>query len=201
MTGAGTTDKRRYRMSVRAKRSEATAARIRSEALKLFVSRSYDEVTLAEIAKAAGVTVPTLLAHFGRKEDLFVAACEDWGGQVVEQRDKAPVGDHAGAVHNLLDNYETDGEHVLHLLTEEHRFPAVRAMTDRGRRHHRDWVERVFAPSLDRLKNPQRERLVPQLVVTTDLLTWKQLRLDMGLSRQRTEVAIVGMIDALTAAA
>jgi hypothetical protein len=41
---------------------------------------------------------------------------------------------------------------------------------------------------------------VIQLIVSTDLLTWKLMRLDMKLSRRRTEAAIVQMIDALTGA-
>ena len=74
MTETAATEKRQYRMNVRARRSEATAKRIRGVALERFLSRPYEEVTLAEVAKAAGVTVPTLIAHFGRKEELFAAA-------------------------------------------------------------------------------------------------------------------------------
>ncbi len=61
--------------------------------MERFLSRPYDDVTLAEVAEAAGVTVPTLIAHFGRKEDLFVAACEDGVSRIIESRDEAPVGD------------------------------------------------------------------------------------------------------------
>jgi AcrR family transcriptional regulator len=200
MTGTAATGKRQYRMNVRAQRSEETAERIRAVALERFLSRSYDEVTLAEVAEAAGVTVPTLIAHFGRKEDLFAAALEDWGGRMVESRDEAPVGDHAGAIRNLLEHYDTEGDRILYLLAEEDRFPAVRAMTDEGRRFHREWVERVFEPSLRPLRGARRERLVIQLIVATDLLAWKLMRLDMKLSRRRTEAAIVQMVDALAGA-
>ncbi|MDX6601438.1 MAG: hypothetical protein QOF13_640 [Solirubrobacterales bacterium] len=106
-------------MDVRARRSEETAQRIREVALERFLSRSYDEVTLAEVAEAAGVTVPTLIAHFGRKEDLFAAVLEDWGDRMIESRDEAPVGDHAGRIRNLLDHYDTEGNRILHLLAEE----------------------------------------------------------------------------------
>jgi AcrR family transcriptional regulator len=198
MTGAAATGKRQYRMNVRARRSEATAKRIREVALERFLSRSYDDVTLAEVAEAAGVTVPTLIAHFGRKEDLFVAACEDFGSRVVELRGEAPVGDHVGAVRTLIESYDAEGNLILHLLAEEDRFPAVRAATDEGRRYHREWVERVFEPSLRSLQGARREQLVIQLIVATDLLTWKLMRLDMKLSRRRTEAAIVQMVDALT---
>ena len=197
MGKATATGKRPYRMNVRARRREETAERIRDMALERFLTRPYDDVTLTEIAEAAGVTVTTLLAHFGRKEDLFVAACEDWGGRVVESRDDAPAGNHAGAVRNLLDSYEDQGNSILHLVAEEDRFPAVRAMTDQGRRYHREWVERVFEPSLKSLRGARREQLVVQLIVATDLLAWKLMRRDMMLSRRRTEAAIVRTIDAL----
>jgi AcrR family transcriptional regulator len=200
MTETTATGKRQYRMDVRARRSEETAQRIREVALERFLSRSYDEVTLAEVAEAAGVTVPTLIAHFGRKEDLFAAVLEDWGSHMVESRDEAPVGNHAGAIRNLLDHYDSEGNRILHLLAEEDRFPAVRAMTDEGRKFHREWVERIFEPSLRSLQDARREQLVVQLIVATDLLTWKLMRLDMKLSRRRTEAAIVQMVDSLTGA-
>jgi AcrR family transcriptional regulator len=139
-----------------------------------------------------------LIAHFGRKEDLFIAACEDGVDRIVESRSEAPVGDHRGAVCNLVENYESQGESILHFLAEEGRSPAVRAITDVGRRHHRLWVERVFEPSLRPLRGARREQLVVQLVVATDILTWKLMRLDMKRSRRQSEAAIVGMIDALT---
>lgn len=166
--------------------------------MEQFLSRSYEDVTLAGVAEAAGVTVPTLIAHFGRKEDLFVAACKAWGGDMVAARDEAPAGDHAGAIRNLLEHYDAKGELILHLLAEEDRSPAVRAMTDEGRRYHREWVERVFAPGLKPRRGTRREQLVVQLIVATDLLSWKLMRLDMKLSRRQTEAAIVETVDALT---
>lgn len=198
MTETAATGKRQYRMDVRARRSEETAQRIREVALELFLSRSYDDVTLAEVAEAAGVTVPTLIAHFGHKEDLFAAALEAWGGRMNKSRNEAPVDDHAGAVRNLLDQYETEGERILHLLAEEDRFPVVRAMTDEGRRYHRQWVERVFEPSLKSLRRARREQLLVGLILATDLLAWKLMRLDMNLSRRKSEAAMVQMVDALT---
>jgi AcrR family transcriptional regulator len=200
MTKTAATSKRQYRMDIRARRLEETAQRIREVALERFLSRPYDEVTLAEIAEAAGVTVPTLIAHFGRKEDLFAAVLEDWGSHMIESRDEAPAGDHAGAIRNLLDHYDSEGNRILHLLAEEDRFPAVRAMTDEGRKFHRGWVERVFEPSLRSLRGRPREQLVVQLIVATDLLVWKLMRLDMKLSRRRAEAAIMQTVDALTGA-
>ncbi|HXS48364.1 MAG TPA: hypothetical protein VN756_12985, partial [Solirubrobacterales bacterium] len=108
--------------------------------------------------------------------------------------------DHVGAIRNLLDHYDSEGGRILHLLGEEDRFPAVRAMIDEGRKFHREWVERVFEPSLKSFRGGRKEQLVVQLIVATDLLAWKLMRLDMKLSRRRTEAAIVQTVDALTGA-
>lgn len=198
MTKTATAGKRQYRMGVRARRSEETARRIREVALECFSGKSYDEVTLAEIAKAAGVTVPTLISHFGRKEDLFVAACEVKATVVIEGRDRAPVGDHAGAIRNLLDSYEAYGERILKLVAEEDRFEAVREVTEGGRSYHRAWVERVFGPSLKSLNGARREQLVDKLAIATDLQVWKVARIEMKLSRRRAEAAMLGTVEALT---
>jgi AcrR family transcriptional regulator len=185
-------------MNVRAQRSEETADRIRGVALEQFLSRPYEDVTLAGVAEAAGVTVPTLIAHFGRKEELFLTACEVEADAVIAARDQVPVGDHVSAVRNLFDNYEHHGKRVLHLLAEEDRFAAVRVITDVGRKYHRLWVERVFEPSLKPLRGAPREQLVVGLIVSTDVLAWKLMRLDMKLSRRKAEAAIVQMVDALS---
>lgn len=198
MNAAVATDKRQYRMGVRARRSEATARRIGEVALDRFLTEPYDDVTLAGVAKRAGVTVPTLLAHFGRKEELFVAACQERLEQITGSRDEAPAGDHAAAVRNVFDSYEADGDGVLHLLAEEDRFPAVREMTDKGRAYHRSWVERVFASSLKPLSGAPLERRLAQLIVVTDLLAWKLMRREIGLSRRQAEAATLELVASLT---
>jgi AcrR family transcriptional regulator len=49
-----------------------TRARIREVANRLFIERGYDSVTVAEIAREAGVSSVTVFNHFPRKEDLFL---------------------------------------------------------------------------------------------------------------------------------
>lgn len=49
-----------------------TRARIAEIAGGLFLERGYDAVTVAEVAKAAGVSSVTVFNHFPRKEDLFL---------------------------------------------------------------------------------------------------------------------------------
>jgi AcrR family transcriptional regulator len=49
-----------------------TRARIREVANRLFMERGYDAVTVAEVAREAGVSSVTVFNHFPRKEDLFL---------------------------------------------------------------------------------------------------------------------------------
>jgi AcrR family transcriptional regulator len=49
-----------------------TRARIIEVAAPLFLERGFDDVTVAEIARAAGVSSVTVFNHFPRKEDLYL---------------------------------------------------------------------------------------------------------------------------------
>jgi AcrR family transcriptional regulator len=184
-------------MSLRSQRSVATADRIRDAGWAHFSTRSYDEVTLAEIAKTAGVSVPTVRSHFGRKEDLFLAGFVVWGMRAVRNREGARQGDPITAIRQLLKDYERQGEVGLHLLAEEDRFPAVKEMTDGGRAYHRWWLGEVFEQHLSQLTSATRERRLAQLFLATDLMSWKLLRLDLGLSARRTEAAVLENVRAL----
>ena len=54
-----------------------TRARILEVANRLFLERGYDTVTVAEVAREAGVSSVTVFNHFPRKEDLFLDRAVD----------------------------------------------------------------------------------------------------------------------------
>jgi AcrR family transcriptional regulator len=54
-----------------------TRERIREVANRLFIERGYDSVTVAEVAREAGVSSVTVFNHFPRKEDLFLDRTAD----------------------------------------------------------------------------------------------------------------------------
>jgi AcrR family transcriptional regulator len=193
---ASVPEKRRYRMVARAEAAAATRQRLLEAAWRHFSDRPFDGVRLADVAADAGVSVQTLLAHFGSKEALFVAA---WGWRVAPEgarRDSAPAGDVRTAVRVLYDSYDRDGDAVLRLLAQEERIPAVHEMADAGRRWHRGWVERTFEPFLSGSSGAARERRLVKLVVATDLLVWKLLRREMGLGRAAAERIVTEMVTA-----
>jgi AcrR family transcriptional regulator len=191
------TVRRPYRMTARAEAAAATGERILDSAEELFWSQALERIGLADIAAGAGVSVQTVIRRYGSKEGVLEAAAQRSMGQVRGQRDQAPVGDVPGAVANLLDHYEAVGHRALRLLSEEDRSPAMARYTEGGRRMHREWVRRTFAPQLAGRRGVEHERRLAQLVAVCDVYTWKLLRRDAGLSRAQTERALVELIDGL----
>src|SRR5690606_3540450 len=56
---------------LRERKKRETRQRIADVAMGLFMTRGFDEVTVAEVARAADVSVNTVFNYFGTKEDLF----------------------------------------------------------------------------------------------------------------------------------
>jgi AcrR family transcriptional regulator len=67
---------RKYRSSRRADTAAATREAILGSAYTLFRDRGYAGVTVAEIAEAAGIAVPTVYASVGNKPSILVAVLE-----------------------------------------------------------------------------------------------------------------------------
>jgi AcrR family transcriptional regulator len=181
-------------MVARAESAAATGERILDAAVEVFWELPTAQVSLDEVARRAGVTVQTVIRRFGGREGLLRAAGEREAERVREQRDEAAVGDVHGAVGVLVGHYEELGERVLRMLSEEQRVPGLREIADRGRELHRQWCARVFAPALAARSGIERDRRLAQLVAVCDVYTWKLLRLDCGLSRRQTELALIELL-------
>ena len=181
-------------MRARAEATEETRRRIIEAAIALYYERPGPDSTLEDIAERASVSVQTLLRHFGSRAALAEAAGEEARARVAEERRAAP-GDVEGAVRALFDHYQRVGRSVLVLLAQE----TITGAPDLGdgRRQHRAWVEAVFAPHLDALSPDRRAALVDELVVATDVYTWKLLHLDRGLARRAAEWRVREMVAAL----
>src|SRR5256714_9678702 len=61
---------------LRERRKQQTRQAISDIATKMFAARGFDEVTIAEVADAAGVAKVTVRTYFPRKEDLALARAE-----------------------------------------------------------------------------------------------------------------------------
>ena len=175
-----------------------TRERILQATRAALIARWFDEVTLGDIAAAAGVSVQTVVNHFGGKEGLIGGIVERFSGEIEEVRYRAAPGDVAAAVDALLTDYEETGDAIWRTLALEERYPALRTLLATGRAGHRRWVEQTFAPALDELSGAAYEQRVALIVAATDLYTWKLLRRDMGMSPEAVAAAMRELLDGLT---
>jgi AcrR family transcriptional regulator len=174
---------RSYTMRARAESTTKTRQRILDAVIALSEERLSVEMVLADVAERAGLSVQTVLRHFGSRQGLFEQAQTRQLAQVRAER-TTPVGDAASAVRNIIAFYDRLGEWSLRLQAQEHSDELTRQTVELGRRVHREWVEEVFAPQLSGRRDC--EELVDLLVVATDVLTWKILRRDGRMDRSTT---------------
>jgi AcrR family transcriptional regulator len=95
-----------------------TRARIAEVAARLFLERGYDTVTVAEVARQAGVSSVTVFNHFPRKEDLFLDRADD-AHELLRSavRDRAPGVDVLASLHDATLRL-VDDRHPLSGLNE-----------------------------------------------------------------------------------
>lgn len=191
---------RRYRQTARAAATERTAQRIAEAFAACVNDRWFDDVTLDEVARLAGVTVRTIVRRFGGKVGLAREFIHYVGPRIAGQR-TAPPGDVDGAVDRALAIYEQMGDGVIRNLAQEDRQPALRFMLARGRSGHREITAQIFASWIEPLGGRAGRRLLDALVIATDVYAWKLLRRDMGRSRGETRATIRAMVRAILAQA
>jgi len=187
---------RTYTQTTRAAAAEETRLRIARSAFELQTERLTADISLEDVAARAGVSVQTVLRRFGSKAELFQASLEQINTEIADQR-RAPAGDVPTAIRVLVDHYEQHGDFALLMLAQENAYPHVRQMSDMGKQLHRRWVTEVFAPLLT--DTPDHDEAVDLLVIATDVYTWKLVRRDRGLSRDRTENRINTLVSAVLA--
>jgi AcrR family transcriptional regulator len=190
--------KRAYVMRARAAAAEETRRSILGATLELSHEKMSLEIVLADIARRAGVSVQTILRHFGSRDGLFDAMEAFAREQITEER-ATPAGDVQAAVRVLFDHYDHRGDAALRLLGQEFFDARARRITDQGRWVHREWVEAVFAPQLAAHPVGDRQALTDLLVVATDVYTWKLLCRDRKLDRAQAEKRVHHLINALLA--
>jgi AcrR family transcriptional regulator len=182
---------RAYRMTARAEAVAETRERIVAAAAALHLERLASNISLVDVADTAGVSVQTVLRHFGSREGLSAAA-EEWATREIERERRTEPGDVTGAIRAIVEHYELRGDGVLLLLAQEGFEPFAARATAQGRAMHRRWAAEVFGPLLP--AGREADSRLDLLVVATDVYTWKLLRRDrplsVGATRDRMETLV-----------
>src|SRR6185295_7966630 len=116
LAGSQMKTQRAYSMELRGAATEATRERILNAAADAFLEQWYDDVTIASVAKRAGVSGQTVINHFGGKEPLAAAAYDRVSQEMVSKRYAPAAGDIRGLVEALANDYETTGDAVIRTL-------------------------------------------------------------------------------------
>ena len=184
---------RSYDMTTRGESAASTRDRIVRAGVDLLKERSLEDITLAAIARTAGVSHQTVLNHFGTKEGVATAAAEAIIKETEDLRASAVAGDLRGAVRIVVDQYEQSGDSNVRWAMSAERLGSLAPRIDEARAYHQQWLVRVFADDLPH-DRPARRRAVNALHAATDVYTWKLLRRDLGLSRRETENTMADLV-------
>ena len=184
-------------MRSRAAAAASTRQRILDAAVAELWGRRVTEVRLEHVATRAEVTVQTVLRVFGTRARLVNTAWDATRDRILEQRETAKPGDVAGTVRALYDHYEQMGDFVIRNLAEEAQLPSMKGWLARGRKAHRESMQRQFAPGLKARPAGERKELLDCLVAACDVYTWKLLRRDMDRTRNDAEVRVRRMVSAI----
>ena len=183
-------------MRARAEAVEATRERIARAAMQRFLAEPYDDVTIASVARDAGVSHQTLLNHFESKDGLFAAAAERFSADLAASRAGRATSDPESVVAVLMEQFERSGDGNVRLALLHERIEAVRAGLEQGRANHQVWLAEVFE---DRLPSDpaERRRTLAALHAATDVYTWKLLRRDLRHGRRATQRIMTDMVRAI----
>ncbi len=182
-------------MGARAAAMEVTRTRVLEAAAALWMRSWYDDVTLQHVADEAGVSVQTIVNHFGGKDGLADAVADRVASQTAVTR-QAPTGDVAAIVAVLFADYEGNGDANVLWTAQMDRVPAIARAAAHARTQHRSWLEQVFADRLP-APGPAREHALNLHYAATDVYLWKLWRRDLGLSREDAERAMCDLLTSI----
>lgn len=206
---------------LRARKKRRTRQAISDIATRLFFEHGFEEVTLADIAEAAEVSVKTIFNHFGGKEDLFFDRAEELRQSLVTTIvDRPPGTTVLGGLETLLvDNrvpFAGDGwdgldhpegfERFRAFLATQERSPALRARRLVIAEQLGDLVADVLAAELELGRDDPALRalaamLVAALELRAEVLSVEILaRTPAGEVRRRVTRAVEETFRRLTAA-
>ena len=188
---------RAYRQSARANAVQDTEQQIVGALNALLAERWFDEITLDDIAAAAGTTHQTVIRRFGSKTGVLSAMAAQMDVSIQSQRWSTPAQSVAEIVTLLIDDYERTGDIIVRTLGQEARIPEFAAVLDRGRKGHREWIKDMFKAWLDKLDGRARGDRLAQLLVQTDVWIWHLLRRAQGHSAAETHRLMTQAIERL----
>jgi AcrR family transcriptional regulator len=157
---------------LRERKKQATREQIARVAMKLFLKRGFDAVTVAEVAEAADVSEKTVFNYFPAKEDLVFPHGEERFADLLERIRERPPGTSLvepfrATTHEFLDRV-ANGD-----VSELTARPRLVMQSPALRERLFVWWEReaaLLAPVIAQAAGDKEGRIVPAVVART--LAW-----------------------------
>ncbi|MET7337967.1 TetR/AcrR family transcriptional regulator [Nonomuraea sp. NPDC005650] len=170
---------------LRERKKRETRQRIADMAMGLFMAKGFDNVTVAEIARVADVSVNTVFNYFGTKEDLFADRQDvaiDLAPQVLREREpgESLVGAFRRDFFDALDTRHwryglSQGSDVFARIVGE--APSLVAKLREMHEKREDALTRALADELEADADDLTPRLVATHILnTTRILTHSSVR-------------------------
>lgn len=187
-------------MSKRGGTRQGTKRRVAEAALELFKERDYDDVSLNEIARAAGVSHQTILNHFESKAGLLPACAEVFSEQVAALNLDVTPGDPLSVVRVTCERYEHIGDVNARWADMAPRVPGLEPLIALGRRNFQSWLLEVLGDLLPGEDDPpERKRVLVGVHAALEVHTWRFLRRDLGLSQADTAQQLSDLVQGVLA--
>jgi AcrR family transcriptional regulator len=166
-------------LGVRERRKRATREDLLGAARELFAERGYDNVTVAEIAGVAGVSVKTLFQHFRSKEDLLLAELDAVHERLLEalrtrNRGRSPV---EALIEWMKSEASRDTPDIERFQRMVGTSPAVASARRRMYEEWEDAIARVLADEANEARPTPKTRLTAaQLVAIVRVTSSPEVR-------------------------
>jgi AcrR family transcriptional regulator len=184
---------RRYDNTLRLEQAERTKERILESAVQVLATEGAKATTLAEVARAARVSEPTLYRHFGSRERLL---------EEIDAHAQAKLGfpalpenadDLAGHIPTLFDKF---AEHAP-LLRATLLNSVGREVRSRGRARRINWLRELLAADAPDVQSPELERLAGVLRVLSSWEAFDVMTRELGMSTEDAGEAVAWAIETL----
>ena len=191
--------KRPYRQKARAEKAASTRRSIVEAAVRLHESVGPAQTSLSAVAREAGISRPTLYAHFADEEALFRACTEHWLQQdpppdpAVWLQISDPVERVATALSEIYSHYARNEQMIENVFRDMY-------LVDSMRSFNVPLVEGTFAamteilsaPFADRPEIADRRRAMVSVAISFD--TWQRMVGSGGLSDQEAANLMAGAV-------
>lgn len=181
--------------SLRAEHTALTRERLMQAAIDVIVDGGADELSLREVARAAGVSAPTAYRHFATKEALLDAMVA-----FIDQRMLIPakidsIEDFIGALPTIHQSFADNRRFMRAYL----RARAAADLRLAGRKNRARRVGNAVNRSLPKLSETEQRALAPLLQVFSSSSVWELWSEQWGLEGERAGQVAAWAVKALYA--